>query len=386
MNRAETNEEDSCVIIPRVLVWYWGTSGAGGRFALRLASELSVHMGNDNLALSLHKNTIWRERFLEISSEVDFISGKAGSRAVFSMLGTLVPRFIRLCRQVRRFRPSVIVIPMNFGQAWPICSYFSLLGHKIIYVVHDATPHPGDYAPRLQKFTQVRLIKSSRHLVALSKYVGATLSAYPVIKNKKNLSIIPLSAHIVRRVDLPRSAPAKPVRFLFLGRLLNYKGLDILADALAPLANRDDWRLTIAGHGREKQSVIKWFSPLQQVNLNYLKTLNEDEIDELIQSHDVLICSYTESSQSGALVEALAFGVPSIVTPVGALSEQLGHGTAGWVSNAVTPEAVSSSLTAAISEIDLYAQKSSRALELCADRVGDSSWYEVVCMVAGQRP
>jgi glycosyltransferase involved in cell wall biosynthesis len=367
---------------PRTLVWFWGTGGAGVRFSHRVAAEIAARHGAENVALSLHEDSAWKEQISHVAADVSLIRGTSGRKSVFSMIFSILPRYLALRRQIRRFRPDVIVLTMNFAQAWPIGA--APLGAKLVYVMHDAFPHPGDYAPQMQQLTQSRLIKAADQLVTLSTYVGENARGFLPRMHRERLTVIPLAEHVERRTSQARRLGDGPVRLLFLGRLLQYKGLDILAAAVGLIADRDDWRLTIAGNGPKRDFVIEAFGRYKQVDLSRLTWLLEEEIDDLIDTHDIVVCPYSEASQSGVIAEAAGRGVPAIATPVGGLAEQTAYGRAGWVTPAATPQALAATITSILDARMMYEAKSAATLELAAEQPGKTGWGELVASVTAR--
>ena len=59
---------------------------------------------------------------------------------------------------------------------------------------------------------------------------------------------------------------------------------------------------------------------------------------------DGVVLPYRAATQSGVVPMAFAYGVPVIVTPVGALSEMVQHGTTGWIAKAASPDAIAAAL------------------------------------------
>jgi glycosyltransferase involved in cell wall biosynthesis len=370
--------------LPRCLMLFWGVSGAGVRCTHRIGAELSHNFGRDNLAFSIHQGNAWSDKARIISADVDILKGQAGRAWPLSTLFGLLPQFWNLMKQVRRFRPDFIIIPMNFAQAWPLGRLLQMISCRIIYVIHDASPHPGDYAPVLQTLSQRGLVKSAYHLVAMSGFVGENARLALPKRHRGTLDVAPLGSLVQRQRTAPRELGKGPLRLLFLGRLLEYKGLDTLAEALKPFRDRDDWRLTIAGNGSSRAFVIKAFKEFRQVDLSRLGWLLEAEVDELLETHDVLLCPYSEASQSGVIAEACGIGLPSVVTPVGALAEQVGYGTAGWVARSSTPSALTESLRQVLDDRESYSSKSAGALALASPQVGDSPWAEIIRRLSRQ--
>ncbi len=296
--------------VMRTLVWFWGTGGAGIRFAARVAECIAEHHGSANVALALHSRNAWIERSRGRGHPVACVGGHSGHEAILSVALTAPSRWLALSRQIDQFKPDVVVIPMTFALAWPLCLIPRMANIPIIYVAHDDRPHIGDYYPTLQRRLQSALMHQASQTVALSHYVYEQILSSGQLLGKPHCKVIPLSAHDVAHQNKPKLAPRGDVSLLFLGRVLKYKGLLMLADALEAFRNRPGWRLTIAGVGPDTASIAARFRNFSQVDLSRLRVLDEAEVDALLEEHDVLICPYLEASQSGVISEALYHGMP----------------------------------------------------------------------------
>lgn len=346
----------------RVMIWFWGAGGAGTRLTERIAAALSDEMGSANVTVCCHADNVWRSRLVERGHPVTVVKGAAGYNRKLAHLFGALPRFWRLLQHLRQHRPNAVIIPINFALAWPFALLPHVKGIPIIYMLHDAVPHVGDFAPRLQRYTQKRLVQVSRHMIAPSVFTENEIQR--LFTPAPPTTLLPLSALVERRRNRPRSAAGRPLRMLFLGRLIAYKGLHLLAEALAPLADRADWSLTIAGAGPEEAAVKGAFDGFRQVDLSMMRLLEEDEVESLIDSHDVLVCPYIDASQSGAIPEALADGMPCIVTPAGALAEQIGGGRAGWVAADCSVSALRNQFLEVLDSGAAYEARSAGALGL----------------------
>lgn len=152
----------------------------------------------------------------------------------------------------------------------------------------------------------------------------------------------------VPAVEMPHS---KRVRFLFLGMIRPYKGVDLAIKAMEILC-RDgvDAELTIAGEFWEP--VEKYERLVADLNLKQSVTLSPGYVEDsnvrrLIQGHHVLLFPYRSSSQSGLIPIALGAHRPVIATDVGGLSEEVEHGQTGLL---VEPESAHE-LAAAMKEM-----------------------------------
>jgi glycosyltransferase involved in cell wall biosynthesis len=357
---------------PRFLVWFW-SSGGGARVAVGLARRLAMAFGRDRVALSLREG----DPALAAAQGAGLTALAAPVRSdrhrPLATLIALGKSLGVLNAHIRETRADVVILAMNFAAAPPLAA---LMRKPLVYLVHDPAPHPGDYAPVWQRVSQGLLLRRADAVVALSAYAGRALAR---MVDASRLHVVPLSA-LFEPVAAPRLAlEDRPVRLLLLGRLLPYKGLDLLADALAALATRRDWRLTIAGFGPAAPAHDR-LRALGQLDCFQEEWLSDAQIQSLIDAHDVLLAPYVSATQSGVVCEAIARAMPVVATPVGALSEQIGHGEGGWLAASATPQAFAAALTAMLNERAHFAGKSAGALAI-AERAWRGDYWSCLAKV-----
>jgi glycosyltransferase involved in cell wall biosynthesis len=120
---------------------------------------------------------------------------------------------------------------------------------------------------------------------------------------------------------VPPRSHGGALRLLFFGRLLPYKGLDLLAAALRMLDARGAWQLRVVGSGPESNDLAA-LRALRNVTVEN-RWVPEDEVGELIAWADAVVLPYREASQSGVAPAAIAAGRPVVATRIGGLAEQL---------------------------------------------------------------
>jgi glycosyltransferase involved in cell wall biosynthesis len=226
--------------------------------------------------------------------------------------------------------------------------------------------------------TQDVLIKRADHIVALSGHVLKQVAERHSIPTSK-ASCIPLETiYPIKRTRLLDFRPnSEPTRLLFYGRLLPYKGLDVLAEALKSFKSQPDWQLTIAGSGPLEETIRKDFADWPQVNLE-LGWISNQRTDELFSSHHLLLSPYTEASQSGVVAEALSWALPSLVMPTGALPEQIGFGVAGLIAQTADAHGLRQALQMVLEEPECLMDLSHGASKLLAERTVSQRWMEVL--------
>jgi glycosyltransferase involved in cell wall biosynthesis len=132
----------------------------------------------------------------------------------------------------------------------------------------------------------------------------------------------------VPRALYPRQAVgnARCFRILFLGNLMERKGISDLLEALAlePMSSFK-WKATLAGGGpvdmyRRKADRLGLGSRVE-----FLGWVEQHQAGELLAASDVLVLPSYDEGLPLVILEALTTGVPVVCTPVGAIPEVLEH-------------------------------------------------------------
>lgn len=123
----------------------------------------------------------------------------------------------------------------------------------------------------------------------------------------------------------------KQLKFLFIGRLVYYKGCSVLIEAFARV--KSDAALTIIGDGILKEELIQQAEMQGVTNrVNFLGHVSDEKIRECMEEADVFVLPSVERSEAFGLVqlEAMAYGKPVINTslPSGVPEVSL-HGVTG---------------------------------------------------------
>jgi glycosyltransferase involved in cell wall biosynthesis len=120
------------------------------------------------------------------------------------------------------------------------------------------------------------------------------------------------------------------VRFVYVGRLHALKGVDVLLDALVPLASRFRFTLRIVGGGpaeaelRAKYGHHDW--------LSFAGHVSQTEVADNIASGDVLcVPSIWAEALGMVVVHALTLGVPVIGSNIGGIPELVRDGQNGML-------------------------------------------------------
>jgi glycosyltransferase involved in cell wall biosynthesis len=301
----------------RVLVWQWGRRGAGPRFAVELAESLRGVPGvTALLSLSGQSEQLLRPNPPEVALPYATYDGLRGY--LWRML-TIPFQLPRLMRALRQLRPDVAVCAMPAPLDLLMGAALRRLGVPFFVLVHDADAHPGDAFP-LQMKLQRRLVRRAAGLITLSNHVARRLMDQGEVGQRPMIALYHPPFAFGPPTAPPRSHGG-PLRLLFFGRLLPYKGLDLFAAALRRIGPRADITVRVVGQGPET-AALNELRGLQNVVVEN-RWVPEDEIASLLAWADALVLSHTEASQSGVAAAAIAARRWLVATRVGGLVEQL---------------------------------------------------------------
>ena len=182
-----------------------------------------------------------------------------------------------------------------------------------IIAFHESLPWPGRVLLR-------GMFRSADHVVVLGelwrRWVSQTfdvpVSSISVVNNGVPATPLP-------RVDRPARAP---FRLLFLGNLLERKGIADLLHALSlPPASEADLCLTVAGGG----AVSDYEAMARELGIagrvRFTGWLDQAAARRCVTEADALVLPAYDEGLPLVILEAMATGVPVICTPVGAIPE-----------------------------------------------------------------
>jgi glycosyltransferase involved in cell wall biosynthesis len=126
-----------------------------------------------------------------------------------------------------------------------------------------------------------------------------------------------------KRFSVRRTRGAgSPLKLIFVGRLVPYKGPDMLIEAAAPLLRSGQAVLEIAGNGPMHADLEKLIARLgvsQQVNM--AGWVNHDVLQNHLADADLFTFPSIREFGGGAILEAMAIGVVPMVVNYGGPAE-----------------------------------------------------------------
>lgn len=205
-----------------------------------------------------------------------------------------------------------------------------------------------------------------RAKVAGAEFVSCC-TAYGARKLQKKHQIVNSEKiHVIRHgIDLQdfdlRHVDHRSPLLTSVGRLVEKKGFPILLRAAAILAsNGVDFEMAIVGEGPQRQELERLLNGLGLAERVHLPgVLPQEEVKGVYRVTDVfaltpiVAASGDRDALPNVLIEALAVGIPTVATDVGAISELIEHGKTGLLAQPGNVEQIAEYLEHALLDRDL---------------------------------
>jgi glycosyltransferase involved in cell wall biosynthesis len=129
--------------------------------------------------------------------------------------------------------------------------------------------------------------------------------------------------------------PSSVLRLLFIGSLIQRKGVDVLLRALTLMQTNGSLRLSIAGEGIEGSFLREMVRSYDLTEIvSFLGVVSPDNLPVLLKNHDVLVLPSYSEGRPNVILEAMAAGLPVIASAIPGVDELVIDGTTGLLFSA----------------------------------------------------
>jgi glycosyltransferase involved in cell wall biosynthesis len=298
---------------------YWGRRGIS-RFALDLM-RAALSSRNISATISVSRQN---ESFADFSQfgeavlPIDTFSSDVGAL----LQAWRVPTIRSQIRQhITATRPEVVIELMPHVWSPFIAPVIKAAGVRYVSIVHDASPHPGDYRSGMVEWATQRTMYQSDLIFTLSNTVANSVEAMEIVPLSQIVTLFhpDLDFGASRARTAPQ--PGEPLRLTFFGRIMAYKGLQLFLDMVEELRSQGiAVEAGVFGKGKLGASTER----LRAMGVEVVNRWhNDDEIAEILRRSHAIVLSHIEASQSGVAAAAFGAGLPVIATPTGGIIEQV---------------------------------------------------------------
>ena len=262
----------------------------------------------------------------------------------------------RTGRAILRWKPDVVVF--SYWNSYfvpshaPVARMMRRHGVKTVTVVHNAIPHEPKFfdKPLARRFFRLNDVLVSmcdavtadiRSLCPDARIVQRPHPVYDHFGQKQD------KAEAQRQLGLDPGLRT----LLFFGLIRDYKGLDLLLDAMPLLG--PGYQLVVAGESYgsfdKYQAQIESSGCAGRIHV-FNRYIDDEQVPGFFSAADVCVLPYRSATQSGITAIALHFEVPVVATPVGGLAESVERPGIGRMTEEISPRGIAAAIS------DLYAE------------------------------
>lgn len=233
--------------------------------------------------------------------------------------------------QISKHQNNLTVIPWWSVAQTPkvifVLLFLKLLNRKFVFFCHNVLPHESTpMSTRVAKF----ILSLSENFMVQSQTEERVLKS--LVGNEINVSLVGHPKFSLQSRNPRKRVKKDSFEILFAGFMRQYKGVDLLCNAIMELEEPGNLRFTFIGEcwdtSIEKllNEVASSSSPTVRVNLEYQ---SEEQLAESIMECDFLILPYRGNTGSGILSLAKEFGKPVIVSDLESFKSEVRPGIDG---------------------------------------------------------
>lgn len=249
--------------------------------------------------------------------------------------------WLKVGKELKQLKPDLIIIKFWIPFMAPCFGTISRIAKrnkhsKVITIIDNIIPHekrPGD------RILAQYFVNGIDGFVTMSRKVLEDVSLFD---KKKPRIFSPHPIYDNFGIEVDKFSALSELKLdpsfkyiLFFGFIRDYKGLDILLDAMATPSIRDlNIRLLVAGEFYTDPK--PYIEIIKEKKLDDIVIMSNDfipdsDVYKYFCACDIVVQPYKSATQSGVTQIAYHFNKPMIITNVGGLGEFVPNGEAGYV-------------------------------------------------------
>ena len=242
---------------------------------------------------------------------------------------------------------------------------------KMVWVLHE--PFIRERGNAVKKITRLISFRRIPKIAILNKSFYDKFCATYKIKPERVLinKLGPLDSI---SVFANKQGSFSRKRLVFWGRIVHYKGLEYLCEAMVKVHEiAPEAELVLAGGG-DFYFDIEPYKKLPYIHINNT-FLDMDELARLIDSAAFTVCPYTSASQSGSVITSFVMGKPVIGTDLTTMREMIDDGETGLLVPTRNSDALAEAIVKLLNDDSIYNLLVRNIKEKNAN---DDTWSKVV--------
>lgn len=202
-------------------------------------------------------------------------------------------------------------------------------------------------------------IRLADYVFVPSEHVRRTLTD---VVSEEKIRVVPYGAPAIQRRKPISRDPGRPLQVLFVGLLVQHKGIGYLLDAIDRLGPQV--QLTLVGkrfhaNARVDEACRRW---------RWFETMSHRDVLDVMMASDVLVLPSLGEGFGLVVTEALACGLPVIVTPNVGAGDLVHDGREGFLVPVCSADAIAERLQTLHCDRELLVSMSRNAQAAAAER------------------
>lgn len=305
-----------------------------------------------------------------------------GRSGKLEKLADQIKALVKLATEIWRHRKGVVHVQFfrSLGFELPLYIILRPFVQRLVLTAHNALPHERKWwhkpVYKLWYRTIDRIhVLSDYNRSLMVREMGVNPDKIHVVPHgsyerfKEEYSPIPVTQI---RKELSLDDNEKVV--LFYGAIRPYKGVDRLVRAFAKIAT-PNVRLIILGEcdaaGKDKLAALIRKLHISSQVIFQPRFVPNQELSNFIAVADIIVFPYIHIYQSGALLLAMTYGKPVIVSDLDGFREYVSDSESGVICKTEDPKTLAFAIDRLLQDIVLRSRLGKRARELCET---DFSW------------
>lgn len=188
-----------------------------------------------------------------------------------------------------------------------------------------------------------RLLKKAAGVVAISEFVKASVIKGSKV-NPQKVNVVYNGVHVEDYAGVNSIRPKGSLRLLYVGRLIEKKGVQVLLEAMNRLKGQEEITLSVVGDGSYRKTLETY---VKDKGLEKTVTFygEQRDVPAFMQSSDVFVHpAIWEEGFGITLIEAMSAGLICVAFNRGALNEIIVNGTTGYLVEEVDADKLSQTI------------------------------------------
>ena len=253
-------------------------------------------------------------------------------------------------RKIAAWKPDLVIMKYWMSYLAPslgmVARKLRRKGIPVITILDNVIPHEPKF---FDKPFSRWFLKQNTACVAMSEAVLRDMLSLTPHKPYV-LQPHPLYDHFGKKMDKTQAQAQLGLdtdrrTLLFFGLIRDYKGLDLLIDAMPLLG--ESYQLVIAGESygsfEKYEAQIAASGCADRIKV-FNRYIDDEEVPAFFSAADICVLPYKSATQSGITAIALHFELPLVATPVGGLAESIEKPGIGLMTDGISAEAIAEAI------------------------------------------